>query len=209
MPLSVLTISGDNFRRSASCNQRTRKRCSDVATILHERPNALRNTFVLIALVATCVSSTVSAKKEEPYRPSPPTIIASPFAMAVGAFDRDGDYKVSRAEFDWGVSRAFAAFDRDGDGSLSLIEFAAWAEAVLGNSGALPGQFDFDRDGNDKISRDEFRDYFAGRFAALDKNRDGSLSRAELVSFAPSPMRDRDDRRERDDGRRTSPGSRR
>ena len=169
----------------------------------------MRNAF-LIALAAAFASTAGSAKKgEEPYRPSPPTIIASPFAMAVAAFDRDGDYKVSRAEYDWGVSRAFAAFDRDGDGSLSLIEFAAWAEAALGSSGALPGQFDFDKDGNDKISRDEFRDYFAGRFATLDKNNDGSLSRAELVSFAPQPARDRRDRRDRDDDRQGSPTSRR
>ena len=165
----------------------------------------MRNAL-LLALVAACASSAGSAKENEPYRPSPPTIIASPLAMTVAAFDRDGDYRVSRAEYDWGVSRAFAGFDRENDGSFSLIEFAAWAEAALGSNGALPGQFDFDRDGNDRISRDEFRNYFSGRFAALDRNNDGSLSRAELVSFAPSPPRDR---RDRNDGRQAGPTSRR
>lgn len=134
-------------------------------------------------------SAAVAAPKEaETYRPSPPTIVAAPLGMAIAAFDRDGDLKVSRNEYEWGVAKAFAGADRNGDDTLSLIEFGAWAEATLGNAGALPGRFDFDSDGDDRISRAEFRSLFAARFAMLDANRDGALVRSELVSFVDTPL---------------------
>jgi hypothetical protein len=151
----------------------------------------MRKICALTLLVAF-LPSIAFAKEKEPYQPSPPTIVASPIAMAIAAWDRDGDLKVTGPEFDWGVSRSFAAFDRENDGSLSLIEFGAWAEATLGNSGALPGYLEFDKDGNDRISKEEFRAYFAGRFKELDKDGNGSLSRSELVTFAPMPARGRD-----------------
>ena len=151
----------------------------------------MRKALMMTLLIAA-LPSMAGAKEKEPYQPSPPTIIASPSAMAIAAWDRDGDLKVSRPEFDWGVSRSFAAFDRENDGALSLIEFGAWAEATLGNSGALPGHFDFDKDGNDRISNDEFRAYFTARFKDLDKDGNATLSRSELVTFAPVPLRGRD-----------------
>jgi hypothetical protein len=134
-------------------------------------------------------SAAVAApKEEEPYRPSPPTIVATPFTLAIAAFDRNGDLKVSRNEYEWGVAKAFAGADRNGDETLSLIEFGGWAEATLGNAGALPGRFDFDRDGDDRISRAEFRRLFAARFATLDTNRDAALVRAELISLVDTPL---------------------
>jgi hypothetical protein len=144
----------------------------------------------LFPLSLLLMSSAVAAapKESETYRPSPPTIVATPFTMSVAAFDRDGDLKVSRNEYEWGVAKSFAGADRNGDDSLSLIEFGAWAEATLGNAGALPGRFDFDSNGDDKISRAEFRSLFAARFTTLDSNKDGALVRSELVSFVDTAL---------------------
>lgn len=144
----------------------------------------------LFALPLLLISTAAAAapKEAQSYRPSPPTIVATPLTMAIAAFDRDGDLKVSRIEFEWGVAKSFAGADRNGDESLSLIEIGAWAEATLGNAGALPGRFDFDSDGNDRISRAEFRSLFAARFAALDANKDAALVRSELVSFVDTPL---------------------
>jgi hypothetical protein len=149
---------------------------------------ALPALFVLFSL---SFGSAATAKKQEPYRPSAPTIVASPLALALAAFDRDGDLKVSRTEADWGVSRSFSAFDRNEDAALTLLELNAWSEAVLGNTGALPGSFDFDRDGDDKISQAEFSTLFANRFVDLDKNKDAALTRSELVTFVDAPLQRR------------------
>jgi hypothetical protein len=151
--------------------------------------------FSILALAALCVSSGAAAQPERPYRPSAPTIVATPLALAIVGFDRDGDLQVSRPEYDWGVSKSFAGFDRDSDGFLSLIERTPWSEVTLGNAGALPGRFEFDRDGDDKIVRAEFVALFAARFVDLDKNRDATLSRSELVALVDSPLSRRDRRR--------------
>ena len=115
-------------------------------------------------------------------------MIATPFALAVAGFDGDGDLVVSREEFQAGVTRAFAQGDGDGDGSIGLIEFSSWSQATLGNPGTLPGPFDFDRDGDDRIDRSEFEALFAARHQAMDKDGDGRLTRSELVTAVSVPQ---------------------
>ncbi len=148
----------------------------------------LHSLIFSAVIVASASVAPVFARDEKPYRPSPPTITVSPLALAVATFDRDSDLQVSRPEYDWGVSKSFAAFDRDSDNALSLIELTAWSEATLGSQGALPGRFDFDRDGDDRIGRTEFLTLFGSRFSELDKNMDSSLSRSELVSVIDPPF---------------------
>jgi len=145
-------------------------------------------------------------RDEKVYRPSPPTISATPFALAVAGFDRDGDLRVTRAEYDAHVRSSFARGDADGNGLISLIELSAWAQATLGNVGALPGPFDFDKDGDDKISSAEFAAYFTRRFGELDKDRDEALVRSELLVLVDTPFRDRRGRNrcEPDDGGRVT-----
>ena len=146
-------------------------------------------TSFLLALGFVVTAAAASARREEPaYAPPPPTITATPLALAIAGFDRDGDMIVSRAEFDAGVARSFAAGDRNADARMSLTELSIWSETTLGSSGALPGQFDFDKDGDDGISRDEFAGLFAARFAVLDTDKDGVLRRRELISFTANPM---------------------
>jgi len=145
--------------------------------------------FVVLALFSAAAASAAQKREEPGYQPPPPTIVATPLALAIAAFDRDGDLVVGRAEFEAGMLRAFAAADSDKDGKVSLIELANWSEVTLGSRGALPGQFDFDKDGDDSISRDEFLGLLNTRFATLDVDRDGGLRRSELVSMAPTPTR--------------------
>ena len=162
----------------------------------------MRSSLSLLALTLVLASGAAPAKKkEEPhYKPPPPTIVASPLALAIAGFDRDGDMIVTKAEFDAGVERSFAFGDKDRDGRMSLLELADWSEVALGNRGALPGQFDFDSNGDDSISRDEFIAYFNARFTALDTNRNGALERSELVTFATQAPGRRERGRERGSG---------
>lgn len=88
-------------------------------------------------------------------------------------------------------ANAFAAIDSNGDGFVSAVETAQWAHAA-------------DRDGDGKLSRDEFvkghaqsqkvhaergqqremqRDQrIAGKFAAADRNGDGVWDRSEIAA---------------------------
>lgn len=149
----------------------------------------------LLMLSAACAALPAHGQsRERELRPVPPTIIAKPLAIAVAGFDTDGDMRVTAAEYEAGVARSFAFGDRDGDGTLGLIEFTAWSEAALGNPGTVPGPFDFDRDGDDRIARAEFETLFAARRTEMDRNKDGVLERSELVTamyFHP-PRRRRD-----------------
>lgn len=132
----------------------------------------------------------------QPGAPPPrPNIVAEPAALMIAAFDADTDAEVSRAEFDAGVRKSFADAAADGE-AMSLIEFSSWSRRWLGNQGALPGQFDFDSDGDDRISWAEYAAEFGRRFAKLDVDKDDALSRAELMTvagpaFEPLPKRRR------------------
>lgn len=145
----------------------------------------MRKTWMLAGLIVTAVP--VTAKKPPPIMLSQATLSASPVSQMIAAFDSDGDAVVSKAEFEAGVARSFADGDENKDGRITLIELSRWAAKWLGNAGALPGQYDFDRDLDDAVSMAEYQTEFAKRFAGFDANKDGALARSELISFKPQP----------------------
>lgn len=107
------------------------------------------------------------------------------------AMDKNNDGKVSRDEFT-GPAPRFDRIDADGDGYLTLQEvrqFAARAAAASPGQGAF-ARFDaIDKNKDGKISREEFPGP-AKRFDRLDADHDGSLTRAELhaaASTRPAP----------------------
>jgi hypothetical protein len=78
------------------------------------------HSLLPLLLIGT-VAAAAPGGDAKTYRPTPPTIVATPITLAIAAFDQDGDLRVSRTEYDAAVRRSFAAFDRNHDGSLSLI----------------------------------------------------------------------------------------
>lgn len=104
------------------------------------------------------------------------------------ALDRDGDGSISRPEFA-GDARDFARLDRVRDGVLTAADFD-----FSPRSGApAPGSVLFqraDRDGNGKITREEF----AALFGTVDSGELGFLSLDDLQQVFAAPaetMRDR------------------
>lgn len=124
--------------------------------------------------------------------------VAEPLALAIAGFDASADGRTSRAELTAALTRTFAAADGNGDGSLGYIEYSAWAQTWLGSQSALPGPFAIDADGDDRLSSAEFTAEFARQFARLDRDSDGAISRAELLTVRNPRLpiaRDRDLRR--------------
>jgi hypothetical protein len=120
--------------------------------------------------------------------PSPiPLMIAEPVAMAIAAFDADGDAVVTRAEFDAGVRRSFDAVAK-GQASIGYIAFGDWADRWLGNRNALPSPFEVDGDGDNLISLTELQARFALFWDRFDRDKDGRILRNELLTVRQLPQ---------------------
>lgn len=138
-------------------------------------------TLLLLTLAFSAAAG--AAPRPDPnLLPTPPILTASPVAMMIAAMDLNGDARVTRAELGVAETRMFGAADSDKDGVLTLIELADWSLIWLGDQSAVPGRFDFDRDGDDKVSKAEFAAELDRRFAGFDANKDGVLERFELLT---------------------------
>lgn len=154
--------------------------------------------FVLLATFAAtpALAQQAPIPPVTPVQPAQPaaTVMAEPVAMMIAAFDRDGDARVTRAEFDAGLRATFDNIDTRKTGALGYIAFSDWSERWLGDRNTLPSPFETDRDGDNKISWDELAARFDLFFTRFDTNKDGVLVRSELLTFRPQ-MFDRDPRR--------------
>jgi len=159
-------------------------------------------TLILAALIAApAAAQTVPATPPAGTPPQPPAnLIAEPVALMIAAFDSDGDARVTRAEFDAGLRHAFDTAQKDANGTVGYLHFSDWAERWLGNRNAIPSPFEIDSDGDNHITWDELAARFDLLFARFDANKDGVLTRAELITLRPQvyrgPGRGRDRRKE-------------
>ena len=132
----------------------------------------------MIALLLALQAATVPP----PGQP-PATMVVEPVAMMIAAFDADGDARVTKDELARGVRRSFEAIDTAKTGKLGYIAFADWAERYLGDRNALPSPFETDSDGDDRITLAEMQAKLALVFTRLDRDADGILTRAELLTI--------------------------
>ncbi len=127
----------------------------------------------------------------------PATMVVEPVATMIAAFDKDGDARVTKAERETGVRHSFESIDKDGSGKLGYIAFADWAERWLGDRNALPSPFETDSDGDNQITLAELQAKFAEIFARLDRDNDGVLTRAELLTIRAVVPSNRSDKKKR------------
>ena len=148
---------------------------------------AVAIAFALIATPAAAQYITPvplgSGKGPGPVGPTPPSLVVEPAAMMIAGCDTDGDGRTSRDELHRCLARSFAAIDTGKTDKLGYIAFADWAERWLGDRTALPSPFETDADGDNKITLAELDAKFDGIFVRLDKDKDGFLTRAELLTI--------------------------
>jgi hypothetical protein len=121
---------------------------------------------------------------------APPILVVEPVAMMIAAFDADGDGRVTRDEMRKGVAKSFAAIDTANTGKLGYIAFSDWAQKWLGDPNALPGAYETDADSDNQITLAELQAKFDQIFTRLDKDKDGVLTRTELLTIRAFPMGD-------------------
>ena len=127
----------------------------------------------------------------------PATIVAEPVAVMIAACDANGDAKVTRPELQACVQRSFAAIDTTHGGSIGYIGYSDWALMWLGDRNALPSPFSVDADGDNRITLAELQAQFDSLFARFDADKDGAVTRAELLTIRATAVGDRPDPRDK------------
>ena len=143
--------------------------------------------LLVLALLQAIVAAPPPAGTPQP----PATIFAEPAALFIAACDVNGDGRVTQAELTAGIARSYATAEGAGTGSIGYIAFADWAQAWLGDRNALPSPFEVDRDGDNRITLAELQARFTQFFARFDRDKDGVLTRAELITIRGAPAGDR------------------
>ncbi len=133
--------------------------------------NSRKLTTTLLAVAATALSFSALAQAPDSAKPE--------FRDGRGGgmlqrLDTDGDGLVSLQEFQAAGQARFASLDADGDGFISADEFAAGRR---GPGKAEAGKADGPRAEHRAERMQQFREQ---RFASLDADGDGRVSRAEF-----------------------------
>ena len=113
------------------------------------------------------------------------SMIARPIALLLVGFDTDRDLATSAAEFDAGLRTEFLRADANKDGLISGFEMQDWSALMMGDKEAQPDYRAMNSDLGQAVSAQEFETAFKREFAAMDRNGDGKLTRAELLNASP------------------------
>jgi len=109
-------------------------------------------------------------------------------ALLFVQFDADADYVTSRAEVEAG---ARGEWDRASGGAdkLTPIQFDLWSAKALGGPNLGPYRLAFDSNVNNEITAAEFTAAVLAKFEFWDKDKDGRVTRADMVERLPETRR--------------------
>lgn len=103
-------------------------------------------------------------------------------------FDANQDYRTSRAEADAGA-RAEWTRAADGADKMTPIQFDTWAAKALGGPNLGPYRLAFDSNVNNEITATEFLNAVLAKFDFWDKDKDGVVTRQEMIERLPEMRR--------------------
>ncbi len=142
--------------------------------------------------VCTLVLGGCASEPASPERPAGPlrelagAVLVRPVGLVFADMDHDGDAVLTTREIEGGTAAQFAKFDSDSSGVWSFVEQGDWAETHLGDRYALPSAMLMDTDGNGTIVLDEFQTAIAAAARLADTDKDGAVSRSELLITLPT-----------------------
>ena len=130
----------------------------------------------------------LAAQVPPPAAPVPPrqpgaTIVAEPAALFIAACDANGDARTTRAELAACVARSFGDAGPNPAGSAGYIGYSDWAQKWLGDRNALPSPYQVDADTDNRITLAELQAQFGVLFDRFDLDKDGVVTRSELVTI--------------------------
>jgi hypothetical protein len=137
---------------------------------------------VILLLLALAAQTPPPAAPVPPRQPAA-TIVAEPAAMLIASCDANADGRTTRAELAACIARTFADVDPEHKGSIGYIGYSDWAQKWLGDRNALPSPYQVDSDNNDRITLVELQAQFGVLFDRFDLDKDGAVTRAELVTI--------------------------
>ncbi|WP_371397024.1 hypothetical protein [Fretibacter rubidus] len=151
--------------------------------------------FIFVAGLLTAMTLSACATKPDRRGPPPEDIRSGqkpktsgtflhPIAALFVSMDTNNDRMTSRAELESGTEQEWAGFDRP----PSAVYFAPWVRQNLGSVDASPNFMSFDRDFNGVVTEQEFTEGLSQEFDKLDKNRDGQLTRSEMIVAFAAPQ---------------------
>ena len=158
----------------------------------------MRLPIALFLLAAPAAAQVQQTPPDDGRRPPPfrqgPTIVAEPVALTLAGFDADQDGIVTRAEATAGAARSFASVAK-GAKDIGYIGYGDWAVKWLGDANALPSPFEVDADRDNRITAEELTAALLFAFNRFDKDKDGRLNRAELITVRATMFGTDDPRR--------------
>lgn len=120
-------------------------------------------------------------------RPQPfATIVFEPAAMMIAACDTNFDAIVTRAELHACLARSFATVS-GGKPDIGYFDYSAWAKTWLGDANVVPSPYSVDTDDDNRITLAELTAEFDRFFDRFDVDRNGAVTRAELITLRTAP----------------------
>ena len=153
-----------------------------------------KNLISLSALtvLAACASSPERRGPSPDQQDRGPAVRSGVFVKPVGLLfanmDTNRDTVVTGAELAAGAKTEWSHFN----GNPSATGFMTWSQKSLGSTDAFPTFMSFDGDLNGVVTEIEFTDRLRQEFTSMDKNKDGQVTRSEmLVTFDAPRSRER------------------
>ncbi|ACT57809.1 EF-hand domain-containing protein [Hirschia baltica] len=133
--------------------------------------------------------------------------VAQPISLLFVSMDKDQDGMTSIVEMNDFTTTQWANIGLEAGRELRSFGYQTWAITHLGSAEAMPSFIGFDTDLSGSISQLEFETCLRRNFDLLDKDKNGLLSRAELIVRMPS-MQDRGNGQGRSGGKGEERGKR-
>lgn len=112
--------------------------------------------------------------------------VAQPLSLIFVSMDSNKDGQTSIDELQRFVDEEWVKFDLATGRELRSFAYQNWATQKLGHAEAMPSFIGFDTDLSGSISQLEFEACLRRNFDLLDKDKNGLVSRTELLVKMPS-----------------------